>query len=120
MKSGLCPTVLRRRSVFVCSTLALAVAATPLAVGARSSSSPANPPRSGPVLVGRAVLPADTIAGPPAAGGLLPAGTVNGITFPLAGQPVAGFSAIVDGRGEVSTSRCRTTGSAPRRTRLTS
>jgi hypothetical protein len=26
------------------------------------------------------------------------AGTVNGVTFPLAGQPVAGFSAIVEGR----------------------
>jgi hypothetical protein len=97
MKSGPCRTALRRRSVIVCSTLVLT--ATPLIIGAPTSSSPANPQQRGPVLVGRAVLPADTIAGPPASGGLLPPGTVNGITFPLAGQPVAGFSAIVDGRG---------------------
>jgi hypothetical protein len=96
MKSDLCRTALKRHLVIVCTTLALT--ATPIMVGALASPSPANALQRGPVLVGRAVLPADTIAGPPASGALLPPGTVNGITFPLLGQPVAGFSAIIDGR----------------------
>ena len=51
-------------------------------------------------LAGRAVLDVNTYAGPPPSGTLLPPGTVNGITFPLAEQPVEGFSAIVEGREE--------------------
>ena len=54
-----------------------------------------------PRLVGRAVLPVDTLAdGPPSGAGHPDA---NGITFPLPSQPVEGFSAIVDGRrpGEI-------------------
>jgi hypothetical protein len=96
MKSGLCRTALRRRSVTVCSIFA--ITATPIMVGALAPPSPASPPQRAPALVGRAILPADTITGPPASGALLPPGTVNGITFPLDGQPVAGFSAIVAGR----------------------
>jgi hypothetical protein len=96
MKLGLCRTALKRRLVIVGSTLALIT--SPTMVGALGSSSPASPAHRAPVLVGRGVLPADTIAGPPVSGALLPPGTVNGITFPLTGQPVAGFSAIVDGR----------------------
>src|SRR3954453_22072037 len=47
-------------------------------------------------LVGRAVLPVDTLApGPPSGAGMTSA---NGITFPLPSQPVQGFSSIVDGR----------------------
>jgi hypothetical protein len=49
-----------------------------------------------PRLVGRAVLPAETLApGPPAGANVADA---NGIDFPLASQPVEGFSAIVAGR----------------------
>jgi glycerophosphoryl diester phosphodiesterase len=51
-----------------------------------------------PVLLGRAVLPAETYAPGPPSGTLLPPGTVNGITFPLPSQPVEGFSSIIDGR----------------------
>jgi hypothetical protein len=49
-----------------------------------------------PRLVGRAVLPVDTLAeGPPSGAAVASA---NGITFPLPSQPVEGFSAIIDGR----------------------
>src|SRR4051794_30356378 len=96
MKSGLTRAALNRHSVVICTTLALT--ATPITISALTSSTPASPAHRGPVLVGRAVLPANTIDGPPVSGTFLPPGTVNGITFPLAGQPVAGFSAIVAGR----------------------
>ena len=71
-----------------------------LTVGVLGSPSSASSSSRDPVLVGRAALPALTFAGPPAAGAyVVPgAGTVNGVTFPLPGQPVEGFSAIVDGR----------------------
>ena len=49
-------------------------------------------------LVGRAVLPVQTYAPGPVSGTLLPAGVVNGISFPLPSQPVQGFSSMVDGR----------------------
>jgi hypothetical protein len=59
----------------------------------------ADPPNSSHVtLVGWAVLPVETYAEGPASGTLLPPGVVNGITFPLPGQPVQGFSSMVDGR----------------------
>lgn len=56
-----------------------------------------------PRLVGRAVLPVDTYAPGPPAGGFFAGQTINGISFPLPSQPVEGFSAIVDGRspGEI-------------------
>jgi glycerophosphoryl diester phosphodiesterase len=87
----------KRRSL-VAGTVSLLT--LPTMVGVLAPSSQATSSRQDPVLVGRAVLPFDTLAGPPASGAfVLPgAGTLNGVTFPLAGQPVAGFSAIVDGR----------------------
>jgi hypothetical protein len=51
-----------------------------------------------PTLVGRAVLPADTLASGPQSGTFLPAGVVNGISFPLPSQPVEGFSSMIAGR----------------------
>jgi hypothetical protein len=83
-----------RPSLIVGTVLALTALAT---VPAASSNLSAAPPQRDPVLVGRAVLPADANAGPPVSGQFLPPGTVNGITFPLPGQPIAGFSAIVTG-----------------------
>jgi hypothetical protein len=58
------------------------------------------PSASAPKLVGRAVLPVETYAGPPQSGAFVVpgAGTINGITFALPAQPVEGFSAIVTGR----------------------
>lgn len=60
-------------------------------------------PGTVPRLIGRAVLPVDTYADGPPAGGFFAGQTINGISFPLASQPVEGFSAIVDGRtpGEI-------------------
>jgi hypothetical protein len=76
-----------------------------LAVGASGTATSAHraAPSSVPHLAGRAVLPAEIVApGPPSGSALVPAGatstTINGIAFPRPGQPVAGFSAVVDGR----------------------
>jgi glycerophosphoryl diester phosphodiesterase len=77
------------------TALAAALAAT---VAIPSPGAQAGNGRAQPTLLGRAVLPVETYAPGPPAGTLLPAGTVNGITFPLPSQPVEGFSAIVDGR----------------------
>jgi glycerophosphoryl diester phosphodiesterase len=63
-----------------------------------------------PRLMGRAVLPADTLAPGPPSGALIP--SANGITFPRPSQPVEGFSAIVDGRTAANTWPCRTTAMA--------
>ena len=88
-----------RRSKRASATLIMGTAAV-LAVGVLLTPSQASPSSRHPVLVGRAVLPALTLAGSPPAGAFeVPGpGTVNGVTFPLAGQPIEGFSAIVDGR----------------------
>lgn len=52
-----------------------------------------------PQLVGRAVLPVETYAEGPPAGNAFAGQTINGIQFPLTqGQPVEGFSAVVEGR----------------------
>jgi hypothetical protein len=48
-------------------------------------------------LVGRAVLPAATVAPGPPSGTLVMPGVVNGITFPIPSQPVQGFSSVIDG-----------------------
>jgi glycerophosphoryl diester phosphodiesterase len=69
-----------------------------LAIGVLLTPSQANPPSRHPVLVGRAVLPALTLAGSPPAGAFFHPVPDNGVAFPLPGQPVEGFSAIVDGR----------------------
>jgi hypothetical protein len=50
-----------------------------------------------PRLVGRAVLPVDTTASGPPAGAFVVPSTSNGVTFPLAEQPVEGFSAVIAG-----------------------
>jgi hypothetical protein len=80
--------------------LAAVVVALPALLTPVVASSPAGSEPPGPVLAGRAVLPVETYAGPPVSGAFVVPGpgTINGITFPLPGQPVAGFSAIVDGR----------------------
>jgi hypothetical protein len=72
-----------------------------LTAGLLLTPSQASPSSRDPVLVGRAVLPALTFAGLPTSGAFVVpgAGTVNGVSLPLPGQPVEGFSAIVDGRG---------------------
>ena len=84
---------------------AAAATAVPVLLSPFVFSSSASSETPEPTLVGRAVLPVLTFAGPPASGAyVVPGpGTVNGITFPLPEQPVEGFSAIVDGRrpGEV-------------------
>lgn len=87
----------RRRLLVTRSTLLLAIPALVGGLVATSPPSSANTGSHEPTLVGRAVLPADTLApGPPAGAGVLP--PFNGIVFPRPSQPVAGFSAIVDGR----------------------
>jgi len=54
-----------------------------------------------PQLLGRAVLPADTFAPGPQSGTLLGTAPINGRTPPFPGQPVQGFSAVLDaGHGE--------------------
>jgi hypothetical protein len=72
----------------------------PAMVAALMQAGPASSSPHRPALVGRAVLPALTYAGPPEAGHFVVPGpgTVNGVTFPLPAQPVEGFSAIVAGR----------------------
>ena len=52
-----------------------------------------------PQLVGRAVLPAETYADGPPAGAALGTAPVNGVTPPFPGQPVQGFSAVLDAGG---------------------
>ena len=51
-----------------------------------------------PTLAGRAVLPVETYAAGPPAGAFFAPNVVNGISFPLPSQPVAGFSAVLAGR----------------------
>ena len=108
-----------RRSFVLCAALAVTV---PSLVAALASPTPAGGSHHDPVLVGRAVLPVETYAGLPRSGAfVIPGkGARNGIDFPLPGQPVEGFSAIVDGRTAARSSRCRTTVSAARPTPSTS
>jgi len=78
-------------------TLLLAISALVGSLAATSPPSSANTGSHEPTLVGRAVLDADTLAdGPESGAAVLP--PFNGIVFPRPSQPVAGFSAIVDGR----------------------
>lgn len=78
----------------VASTLAVAVTlAGPAAVSAAADVD------ERPRLEARAVLPADTLGDGPVSGAAIGAGPFNGRTPPFAGQPVQGFSALVeDGR----------------------
>jgi glycerophosphoryl diester phosphodiesterase len=81
-------------------TLSAAIGALSQSSSASSTGSSGWSPRN-PTLVGRAVLPYDTLAEGPPAGAGMPS-TQNGVTFPLPSQPVEGFSGIIDGqrRGE--------------------
>jgi hypothetical protein len=94
MKSPSSPRLSQRWSAIIMGT------AVVLTVGVLASPSDASSSSRDPVLVGRAVLPALTFAGLPVSGAFVVpgAGTVNGVSFPLPGQPVEGFSAVVDGR----------------------
>ena len=89
---------MRRKSILIRDLVAL----TALARCRRSPPSPASQAatdgtaRYEPRLIGRAVLPVDTLAEGPPSGAA--ATSANGITFPRPSQPVEGFSAIVDGR----------------------
>jgi glycerophosphoryl diester phosphodiesterase len=54
------------------------------------------PPQMGDLLVGRAVLPADTFAPGPTSGQFIGEGPINGVLPPFVGeQPVQGFSAVL-------------------------
>jgi hypothetical protein len=96
------------RSSFVALTAALLTIPAVVGTSAARASTPADhatPSVRGPSLLGRAVLPFDTFAeGPPAGGYVVPgtgepgSGVVNGVAFPLPAQPVEGFSAIVAGK----------------------
>jgi len=56
-------------------------------------------PREGATLLGRAILPAGAYQPGPVSGTALTG--VNGVTPPFSGQPIPGFSAVLDaGRGE--------------------
>ena len=96
--------------------LGAVVAPSPATSGPSASGS------SGPELVGRAVLPVETYAGLPESGAFVVPGpgVINGITFPLPGQPVEGFSAIIRAATMVSSWRCLTTASVARQTPSTS
>src|SRR6478735_7306963 len=91
-----------RRLLVVTAALAVTV---PMLVAGAASPSLSGGSSHDPVLVGRSVLPVETYAGPPESGWfVIPGeGIRNGIHFPLAEQPVEGFSGIVDGRdrGEI-------------------
>ncbi len=55
----------------------------------------AAPPAQAPELLGRAILPADAYQpGPPSGAALT--GDLNGVTTPFPGQPIPGFSAVLE------------------------
>jgi len=60
-------------------------------------------------LTGRAILPATAWQPGPVSGTLLPPATVNGITPPFPGQPIPGFSAVIQGEGnrQIGRASCR-------------
>ena len=92
------PLLTRVTLLLATPTLLGALVATGPSSSAGSTGSTDSTSWRPPTLVGRAVLPYDTLAPGPPAGGFVPPGTVNGVTFPLDAQPVEGFSSIVDGR----------------------
>ena len=91
-----------RRPLVFSAALAVTV---PMLVAGAASPSPAGGSSHDPVLVGRAVLPVETYAGPPESGRfVIPgAGTRNGIDFPLADSRSKASRRIIDGRdrGEI-------------------
>jgi hypothetical protein len=78
---------MRAPTAAVAAALALTVLAAPATAGPRE-----------PTLLGRAILPADAYQpGPPSGAFVAPD---NGVTPPFPGQPIPGFSAVLDaGRG---------------------
>jgi hypothetical protein len=86
------------RALGIAGTAAAFLAITPaLAASAVGDHELDDHGRDGPVLEGRAVLPAETYApGPQSGAGFT--GATNGVTFPTPSQPAIGFSGIVDGR----------------------
>jgi glycerophosphoryl diester phosphodiesterase len=88
---------LRRRVASIIGLL-IFVAAVQSMPAAAQAQQPAEPPRA--TLEGRAVLPADTFApGPPSGSGLGEDQPKGGRESPFEGQPVGGFSAILDAGG---------------------
>jgi glycerophosphoryl diester phosphodiesterase len=84
----------RRSRNLLTATLVLVAACTGAALSRPESASST---MTEPVLVGRAILPARTLAEGPPAGAFVTPSTMNGVTFPLPSQPVQGFSAVVSG-----------------------
>jgi hypothetical protein len=82
-----------RRTVAAALLLTAAVPAAPAEAGDRGDHGAKEP-----WLAGRAVLPVETYAPGPSAGNFFGNVIRNGIQFPLASQPVEGFSGIVAGR----------------------
>jgi len=88
--------------LFIAAAVALALPTVPGGAAASSgtAASPIPSLEDGqdrrPALIGRAVLPWDTLAPGPPAGAALP--SANGVTFPRPAQPVEGFSSMVSGR----------------------
>jgi glycerophosphoryl diester phosphodiesterase len=82
---------------------ALLAVVTPVAAASAAPPAPKTPPAPAApsakaTLLGRAVLPASTIAPGPVSGRHI-TGSTNGVSVPFAGQPVQGFSAILPAGG---------------------
>ena len=87
------------RALGIAGTAAAFIALAPaLAANAGSDHGLDDHGRDGPVLEGRAVLPAQTYAPGPPSGSFFAGQTINGVTFPTPSQPAIGYSGIVDGR----------------------
>ncbi|TJZ69012.1 esterase-like activity of phytase family protein [Chitiniphilus eburneus] len=81
---------------FCSAPILFAVGASLLLAACNSDSDVPDPLE--PTVTGRAVLPADTLAAGPRSGQYL-SGNLNGRTAPFDGQPVQGFSAVLDAGG---------------------
>src|SRR3954447_5871067 len=88
-------SIIARIAIASAVATALGVVCAPLG---QASPARAGPTAADPLLLGRAVLPFDTLGGGPPAGALVTPNPNNGVTFPLPEQPVEGFSAMVAGR----------------------
>ena len=87
------------RALGIAGTAAAFLAITPaLAASAVGDHELDDHGRDGPVLEGRAVLPAETYAPGPPSGAVFAGQTINGVTFPNPSQPAIGYSGIVAGR----------------------
>ena len=86
------------RALGIAGTAAAFVALAPFVANAGSDHALDDHGRDGPVLEGRAVLPAQTYAPGPPSGSFFAGQTINGVTFPTPSQPAIGYSGIVAGR----------------------